>query len=114
MNAIAAVNLKGYIGKGGDLMYDIKEDLAFFARTTKGKTLVMGTPSSKSPLHATNNVSAATISIFFIYSVFVLDSHRVKRFDRNPYFLEGRQNRIRKTNPVIAVTADSMNANASE
>ena len=42
MNAIAAVNLKGYIGKGGDLMYDIKEDLAFFARTTKGKTLVMG------------------------------------------------------------------------
>ncbi len=42
MNAIAAVNLKGYIGKGGDLMYSIKEDLAFFARTTKGKTMVMG------------------------------------------------------------------------
>jgi len=42
MNAIAAVNLKGYIGKGGDLMYSIKEDMAFFARTTKGKTLVMG------------------------------------------------------------------------
>lgn len=42
MKAIAAVNEKGYIGKGGDLMYDIKEDLAFFARTTKGKTLVMG------------------------------------------------------------------------
>ena len=42
MNAIAAVNEKGYIGKKGGLMYDIKEDLAFFARTTKGKTLVMG------------------------------------------------------------------------
>ena len=42
MRAIAAVNEKGYIGKGGDLMYEIKEDLAFFARTTKGKTLVMG------------------------------------------------------------------------
>ncbi len=42
MKAIAAVNLKGYIGKGGDLMYSIKEDLAFFARTTKGKALVMG------------------------------------------------------------------------
>lgn len=42
MKAIAAVNEKGYIGKGGDLMYDIKEDLAFFARTTKGKALVMG------------------------------------------------------------------------
>ena len=42
MKAIAAVNLKGYIGKSGGLMYSIKEDLAFFARTTKGKTLVMG------------------------------------------------------------------------
>jgi len=42
MNAIAAVNSRGFIGKGGDLMYAIKEDLAFFARTTKGKTLVMG------------------------------------------------------------------------
>ncbi len=42
MKAIAAVNRKGYIGKGGGLMYDIKEDLAFFARTTKGKTMVMG------------------------------------------------------------------------
>ena len=42
MKAIAAVNEKGYIGLHGGLMYDIKEDLAFFARTTKGKTLVMG------------------------------------------------------------------------
>jgi len=42
MNAIAAVNEKGYIGKGGDLMYNVKEDLAFFAKTTKEKTLVMG------------------------------------------------------------------------
>lgn len=42
MNAIAAVNEKGYIGKGGDLLYSIKEDLAFFAATTRGKTLVMG------------------------------------------------------------------------
>ncbi len=42
MNAIAAVNNKGYIGKGGDLMYSIREDMKFFATTTKGKTLVMG------------------------------------------------------------------------
>lgn len=42
MNAIAAVNLKGYIGKGGDLMYSIKEDLSYFAAVTRGKTLVMG------------------------------------------------------------------------
>ena len=42
MNAIAAVNEKGYIGKGGDLLYSIKEDMAFFVRTTRGKTVVMG------------------------------------------------------------------------
>lgn len=42
MKAIAAVNEKGYIGKGGDLLYSIKEDMAFFASTTRGKTLVMG------------------------------------------------------------------------
>ena len=42
MNAIAAVNEKGYIGKGGDLMYSIKEDMKYFASVTRGKTLVMG------------------------------------------------------------------------
>ena len=42
MKAIAAVNEKGYIGKGGDLLYSIKEDMAYFASTTRGKTLVMG------------------------------------------------------------------------
>ena len=42
MNAIAAVNEKGYIGKGGDLMYSIKEDMRYFASVTRGKTLVMG------------------------------------------------------------------------
>ena len=42
MRAIAAVNRAGYIGKGGDLMYSIKEDMKYFASVTKGKTLVMG------------------------------------------------------------------------
>ena len=42
MNAIAAVNEKGYIGKGGDLLYAIKEDMSFFVKTTKGKTVIMG------------------------------------------------------------------------
>lgn len=42
MKAIAAVNLAGYIGKGGDLLYSIKEDMRYFATVTKGKTLVMG------------------------------------------------------------------------
>ena len=42
MKAIAAVNTKGYIGKGGDLMYSIREDMKYFASVTRGKTLVMG------------------------------------------------------------------------
>ena len=42
MKAIAAVNTLGYIGKGGDLLYSIKEDMAYFASATRGKTLVMG------------------------------------------------------------------------
>ena len=68
MNAIAAVNLKGYIGKGGDLMYNIKEDLAFFARTTKGKTMVMGRrtllslPGGKGLKNRTNIVLSRTMT----------------------------------------------------
>ena len=42
MKAIAAVNSAGYIGKGGDLLYSLKEDMAYFRTVTKGKTLVMG------------------------------------------------------------------------
>ena len=42
MNAIAAVNEKGFIGKNGDLLYSIREDMRYFASVTRGKTLVMG------------------------------------------------------------------------
>ena len=42
MNAIAAVNTLQYIGKQGNLLYSIKEDMAFFVAKTKGKTVVMG------------------------------------------------------------------------
>ena len=42
MNAIAAVNEKGYIGKGGTLLYSIPEDMAYFVKMTKGKCVVMG------------------------------------------------------------------------
>ena len=42
MNAIAAVNEKGYIGKNGSLLYSIREDMAYFVRMTKGKCVVMG------------------------------------------------------------------------
>ena len=68
MNAIAAVNEKGYIGKGGDLLYSIKEDMAFFAATTRGKTLVMGRktllslPGGKGLKGRTNIVLSRTMS----------------------------------------------------
>ena len=42
MNAIAAVNEKGYIGRNGTLLYSIPEDMAYFVRMTKGKCVVMG------------------------------------------------------------------------
>ena len=42
MKAIAAVNLAGYIGKNGGLLYSIREDMKYFATVTRGKTLVMG------------------------------------------------------------------------
>jgi len=42
MNAIAAVNRQGYIGKQGELLYSIREDMAYFVATTRGKAVVMG------------------------------------------------------------------------
>jgi len=42
MNAIAAVNKKGYIGKNDTLLYNIPEDMAYFVKTTRGKCVVMG------------------------------------------------------------------------
>ncbi|MBQ9369786.1 MAG: dihydrofolate reductase [Clostridia bacterium] len=42
MNAIAAVNEKGYIGRNGTLLYSIPEDMAYFVKMTRGKCVVMG------------------------------------------------------------------------
>ncbi|MBE6912069.1 MAG: dihydrofolate reductase [Oscillospiraceae bacterium] len=42
MNMIAAADLEWGIGKGGDLLYSIPEDMRFFRETTKEKTVIMG------------------------------------------------------------------------
>ncbi len=42
MNMIVAADRNWAIGKGGDLIYSIPEDMKFFRRMTQGKTLVMG------------------------------------------------------------------------
>ena len=42
MQAIVAVDLNFAIGLKGQMLYHLPEDLKFFARTTKGKVLVMG------------------------------------------------------------------------
>ena len=42
MNMIAAADLEWGIGKGGDLLYNIPEDMRFFRETTSGKTVIMG------------------------------------------------------------------------
>ena len=42
MKAIAAVDLKGCIGRDGGLLTSLPEDMKFFRETTLGKTVVMG------------------------------------------------------------------------
>ena len=42
MNAIVNVNKKWGIGKDGDLLVSIREDMKFFRNTTKGKVVIMG------------------------------------------------------------------------
>lgn len=42
MDLIVAADKNWAIGKGGDLIYSIPEDMKFFRRTTLGKTVVMG------------------------------------------------------------------------
>ena len=39
---IACINQKGVLGKDGKLLYNIKNDLANFARMTKGNVVIMG------------------------------------------------------------------------
>ena len=42
MNIIAAADIGWGIGKGGDLLYHISEDMRFFKEKTMGKIVVMG------------------------------------------------------------------------
>ncbi len=42
MNMIVAADRNWAIGKGGDLIYSIPEDMKYFRRMTQGKTVVMG------------------------------------------------------------------------
>jgi len=42
MNLIVAVDLDWGIGKDGDLLYSIPEDMKFFRTMTAGKTVIMG------------------------------------------------------------------------
>ncbi len=42
MNLIVAADLGWGIGKDGDLLYSIPEDMKFFRTTTAGKTVIMG------------------------------------------------------------------------
>lgn len=42
ISLVACINKKGYIGKGGELLYSIKEDMEEFKSVTKGKAVVMG------------------------------------------------------------------------
>lgn len=61
MIAIAAVDSKWGIGRGGNLLFSLPEDMKFFRRTTLGKVIIVGRktletfPSAK-PLSGRTNV----------------------------------------------------------
>jgi len=42
VNIIASADIDWGIGKGGELLYNIPEDMRFFKETTTGKTVIMG------------------------------------------------------------------------
>ena len=48
MNAIACVDLNWGLGKDGNLLYHIPEDLEFFKNKTKGKVIIYGNSTLKS------------------------------------------------------------------
>jgi len=50
ISMIFAVDPNFLIGKGNDLPWDYKEDLAYFKKTTKGKTVLMGLETFQSIL----------------------------------------------------------------
>ncbi len=50
ISMIFAVDPHFLIGKGNDLPWDYKEDLRYFQKTTKGKTVLMGLETFKSIL----------------------------------------------------------------
>lgn len=61
MNQIVNVNLSWGIGKGGDLLCHIPEDMRFFKEMTMGKTVVMGRKTLESfpggkPLKGRKNI----------------------------------------------------------
>lgn len=61
MNMILSVSLDWGIGKDNDLLFHVKEDMAFFRRTTMGKCVVMGRKTLESfpdakPLPKRDNV----------------------------------------------------------
>jgi len=41
VNIIASADIDWGIGKGGELLYNIPEDMRFFKETTTGKTVIM-------------------------------------------------------------------------
>ena len=67
MKIIACADKGWGIGKGGDLLYNIPEDMKFFRTTTSGKTVVMGRatleslPGGKPLLRRRNIILSSTL-----------------------------------------------------
>ncbi|MDR1138380.1 MAG: dihydrofolate reductase [Clostridiales bacterium] len=70
MNLIACVDLKWGIGLNNKLLFDIKEDKAWFGQMTTGKTIVMGYNTwSSLPMHPLPNRTNIVLSSNHILSL---------------------------------------------
>jgi len=67
VSAILAANKEGAIGKDNDLLYNFKEDMAFFSKVATGKVLIMGYRTFKSiPLKGMKKLMERNLGIVLV------------------------------------------------
>lgn len=96
-NIIVAVAQDGAIGRGGDLLWHIHDDMVFFKNTTKGHPVVMGRKTWESlqvkPLPKRENIVITTNKNFTFEGVTVLnrveDVKNLPDYDNEVFIIGG-------------------------
>lgn len=99
MKAIVAVDNEWGIGKDGDLLFRIKEDMKFFKETTLGKVVVMGRKTfeslpNKQPLKNRINLVVTSDKTLESYDNVIFGdmdkiNEEIKKYDTNDIFIIG-------------------------